>query len=256
MFFPGLDFAWAMGGYMYHTKLDSADYVTLESLQHAGDNILPLTLHMANVNCPQDCQPNGTMVFFDILHLFVFRITSATATRINYFVVASSLAIILWNAYKLSFRGELNLISHPRNYLEFGILFVCAELAAFSWLKTLIWRYNFNLLWGPYYLIACSLITYAGVSRRRYLSGVVKGAGYLLLSWIFTVAVSVFLAASFYSVNRLLSWFTRPIWIYFLYGIPALTIPLSFVVTATKHFKKTVVNIFDDFYCYYVSFLP
>ncbi|CAB0008154.1 unnamed protein product [Nesidiocoris tenuis] len=138
---------------------------------------------MANVNCPQDCQPNGTMVFFDILHLFVFRITSATATRINYFVVASSLAIILWNAYKLSFRG---------------------------------------------------------VSRRRYLSGVVKGAGYLLLSWIFTVAVSVFLAASFYSVNRLLSWFTRPIWIYFLYGIPALTIPLSFVVTATKHFKKTV----------------
>uniref|UniRef100_A0A146L905 FXNA-like protease n=1 Tax=Lygus hesperus TaxID=30085 RepID=A0A146L905_LYGHE len=194
---PGLDFAWAMGGYMYHTKLDSADYVPLSSLQHTGDNILPLTLHLANVRCPQDCEPEGTMVFFDLLHLYLFRITSGHAYLINGLIVFLSLFIIYWKSSRSPF---------------------------------------------------------SGVKKRMYMYRVVEASLYLFVTWIITILIDVALAVGLYMLNRSLSWFTRPLWIYFLYGIPAMVIPLQLAVVSSSHFKKAleaksnwaVLNLFVD----------
>lgn len=87
---------------MYHTKLDASDYVPLSSLQHAGDNILPLTLLLANTDCPKDCDSQGTMVFFDILHLYLFRIPSGVASLISYVCVVFSFLILYWNTGQTS----------------------------------------------------------------------------------------------------------------------------------------------------------
>lgn len=38
----GVDLAWSSNGYVYHTRLDTADRVPLPALQRTGDNVLAL----------------------------------------------------------------------------------------------------------------------------------------------------------------------------------------------------------------------
>ena len=48
-FVPGLDFAFADGGYVYHTTKDNVDQLDIGSLQHCGDNMLAL-IHTLNAD--------------------------------------------------------------------------------------------------------------------------------------------------------------------------------------------------------------
>lgn len=46
--FAGLDFAIYRNGYIYHTKHDTPDLIPASTFQNTGDNILALTIAVAN----------------------------------------------------------------------------------------------------------------------------------------------------------------------------------------------------------------
>lgn len=90
---PGLDFAFAKNGYVYHTKYDNMDYIPDGSIQHAGDNILGLILKILEARELKDGNtlgPDGKMstvrmVYYDFLGIIM----------VNYSVSMSNLTVRL-----------------------------------------------------------------------------------------------------------------------------------------------------------------
>lgn len=115
--FSGLDFAWAINGYVYHTKLDNAEHVSVKSLQRTGDNLLPLTLKLANLNYPNDSPQKGNLVFFDVLGIFLFRVPELTGVLINITVILYSLYVLSKNASNNSASTGTSIIKNQNNVL-------------------------------------------------------------------------------------------------------------------------------------------
>lgn len=90
---PGLDFAFAKNGYVYHTKYDNMDYIPDGSIQHAGDNILGLILKILEAQELSDGNSVGASgdtntiraVYFDFLGIVM----------VNYSVAVSSIMVKL-----------------------------------------------------------------------------------------------------------------------------------------------------------------
>ncbi|KAG5674840.1 hypothetical protein PVAND_004785 [Polypedilum vanderplanki] len=90
---PGLDFAYVENGWRYHTRYDHVDYISLESVQHTGNNILALTKKIANSNELVD-PPEGTYaVFFDYLGFFFVSYTAEASAVVNYIIAILAVAI-------------------------------------------------------------------------------------------------------------------------------------------------------------------
>lgn len=77
------------------------------------------------------------------------------------------------------------------------------------------------------------------MSRSTYAKGLKWGVGFILLSWILTLVFILGLAFVITLLNRPLSWFARPIWIFFLYIIPTFLTSI-FVAQAFKKKFNTV----------------
>lgn len=104
---PGLDFAYVEAGWRYHTRYDSIDYIPLESIQYTGNNILALTLHIANSNELVD-PPEGTYsVFFDYLGLFFVSYSMGAGVVTNYIVAILAVVIpfIIQTKFKMQNLG-------------------------------------------------------------------------------------------------------------------------------------------------------
>ncbi|CAG9799018.1 unnamed protein product [Chironomus riparius] len=104
---PGLDFAYVEDGWRYHTRYDNIDYITIESVQHTGNNILALTKKIANSKELSD-PPEGTYsIYFEYLGL-VFVSYSATAGAIfNYIIsiLAFAIPFMLQTKFKMENLG-------------------------------------------------------------------------------------------------------------------------------------------------------
>jgi uncharacterized protein (DUF433 family) len=90
---PGLDFAYVDDGWRYHTRYDSIDYITRESVQYTGENILALTKQIANSQELYDPPEGDYAIYFDYLGLFFISYTRITGIILN--IVVSIVAIIL-----------------------------------------------------------------------------------------------------------------------------------------------------------------
>ncbi|XP_058462014.1 endoplasmic reticulum metallopeptidase 1-like [Malaya genurostris] len=92
---PGMDFALASYGYLYHTKYDAFETISLGSIQHIGDNLLPLTIGLAGaeelVNVELHREEAAT--FFDFLHWFKLTYSQTVAYAVN--SVVAVIAVIL-----------------------------------------------------------------------------------------------------------------------------------------------------------------
>ncbi|KAM7287437.1 endoplasmic reticulum metallopeptidase 1 [Ixodes scapularis] len=103
---PGLDFAFAKNGHVYHTKYDNLDYVPGGSIQHAGDNILGLLLKILEApelelggvqsmdGTHQDSRDG--MVYFDFLGFFMVTYTYSVGNLLVKLVVLVSLVSMAW----------------------------------------------------------------------------------------------------------------------------------------------------------------
>lgn len=90
---PGLDFAYVEDGWRYHTQYDSIDYITMDSVQYTGENILPLLRTMVNSDKLAD-PPEGTFaIYFDWLGLFMISYTYGVGIALN--ISISLLAFII-----------------------------------------------------------------------------------------------------------------------------------------------------------------
>uniref|UniRef100_UPI00398EC5AF endoplasmic reticulum metallopeptidase 1 isoform X9 n=1 Tax=Pristiophorus japonicus TaxID=55135 RepID=UPI00398EC5AF len=115
---PGIDLAFIENGYIYHTKYDTADRIPLDSIKRAGDNILAVLQYLAtSVELADSTQyRHGTMVFFDVLGLFVVAYPQRIGVIINYLV---AVAAVLHLGKKFS--TSINHGSHYMRDLLYGI---------------------------------------------------------------------------------------------------------------------------------------
>lgn len=101
---PGIDFAYVEDGWRYHTRYDNVDYIDHESVQHTGNNILPLTINMANsnelINPPEGSWP----IYFDYLGLFMITYKEGVGTILNYTV--SILVFLIIFLIQIKFKRE------------------------------------------------------------------------------------------------------------------------------------------------------
>lgn len=72
-----MDFAYALNGYVYHTKYDNIDVIPPETLQHTGDNILATVKGLANAPELNDLQVsinnnNSLYLYEKLIPLIVF----------------------------------------------------------------------------------------------------------------------------------------------------------------------------------------
>ena len=78
MNFLCLDLAYFKNVYVYHTKYDDIQQVSLGSIQRAGDNLLSLVSTLAQMNWPSIRDVDDTVVFFDYLGWFMIRFSNAS----------------------------------------------------------------------------------------------------------------------------------------------------------------------------------
>ena len=115
--FQGLNFAFIGDPTHYHTPLDNVANVSPRSVQHHGENALPMVVTLANANLNNI--PLGEAVFFD---LFGRRILVIGARRARVLAAASALLVLLqmawliWNGrlsfeeYRLGILGSFSII--------------------------------------------------------------------------------------------------------------------------------------------------
>jgi hypothetical protein len=104
---PGLDFAYVENGWRYHTRYDSIDYISLESIQYTGNNVLALVKKIANSNELAN-PPEGTYaVFFDYLGLFFVTYTAAAGAVFNYIIAILAVVVpfVLQTKFKVKNMG-------------------------------------------------------------------------------------------------------------------------------------------------------
>ncbi|GLV43360.1 uncharacterized protein CBL_03903 [Carabus blaptoides fortunei] len=110
---PGLDFAFARNGYVYHTKHDSFEKIDLGSYQHVGDNLLAVVKALAS----SADLPTATLdskeksVYFDILFgLHIFMYSEQTAIVINTITIIISVLMFIKLLYDLRQSSLLEVI--------------------------------------------------------------------------------------------------------------------------------------------------
>lgn len=98
----GLDIAYAHLGWVYHTKFDNIRYVTIESIQNTGNNVLALIKALANSEELSDPPEGSAVVFYDVVGLFFISYTAAVGVVIN--IVVSILAVALPFLLQIKFK--------------------------------------------------------------------------------------------------------------------------------------------------------
>jgi hypothetical protein len=64
---PGLNFAFGQGLEAYHSRLDTAENLSLASLQHQGSYALSLAQHFGQIDLSRSKESRGDDVFFDVI---------------------------------------------------------------------------------------------------------------------------------------------------------------------------------------------
>lgn len=130
---PGMDFAWYLNGYVYHTKSDNAAHVPLGSLQRTGDNMIALVTGLVSADELTDTAKHkeGRIVFFDFLGAFIMFWTIFAGDIVNVVTLALSFYSMMSNMKEAIHRG----IS-KKQYLK--QLLACAGVVLQSWLLTLL----------------------------------------------------------------------------------------------------------------------
>ncbi|XP_066909236.1 endoplasmic reticulum metallopeptidase 1-like isoform X2 [Halyomorpha halys] len=167
---PGFDFAWAVNGYVYHTKLDNAENVPIKSLQRTGNNLLPLVTRLAFTKYPIEGPKNGNLVFFDIVGKIMFRVPESSSYLIAIVAILSSYFIFSENS-------------------------------------------------GTFYRII------PDYRKSSYYSHLLLVSGITVCSWALAVLFVFLYSQILIALDRCMSWYAKPAWILFLYGIPAIWIP-------------------------------
>jgi hypothetical protein len=125
---PGLDFAYVDNGWRYHTRYDSLDYISMESVQHTGENILELTKKLANANELEN-PPEGTFaIYFDYLGIFFISYSREVGIGLN--ISISLLAFIVPFVIQTKFKLDMTKYVAIETLISFLTLLLSTILSA------------------------------------------------------------------------------------------------------------------------------
>lgn len=124
---PGLDLSFCNKGWIYHTKFDHIRYITNDSIQNTGNNVLELTKKLANSKELEN-PPEGTAaVYFDMWGLFFVSYSAGVGIVIN--IVVSVLAVVLPFLVQTKFKIK-NVVKVAREtLLSFGTMVLSSSLS-------------------------------------------------------------------------------------------------------------------------------
>lgn len=195
----GVDFAWSTNGYVYHTKFDTANQIPMGSLQRTGDNILALARgitvgHYLGETTVADS--DGSLVFFDFLGAFVIRWPQYIAGIVN----VASLVLGAYSIYlnmESARRGE----SKNRKTIFF---FVPLRL------------HRSNQLF----------VSFADLRTSTYVKHILICTGAVIGSWLISMIFATFIALVLTKLGKVMSWYARPTWLFFLYICPTVSMSM------------------------------
>ncbi|KDR16698.1 endoplasmic reticulum metallopeptidase 1-like isoform X2 [Zootermopsis nevadensis] len=130
---PGLDFAHAMNGYVYHTRYDNLHAIPTGTLQHTGDNLLALTKRIASsdiLSNPQEYAA-GRTVYFDVLGLFMVSYSETAGIILNVFIVVLSVYTVTKNIHTIKSGPGLNHTGYLKLFLLSCVIPAVGWLLAF-----------------------------------------------------------------------------------------------------------------------------
>nr|CAD7408723.1 unnamed protein product [Timema cristinae] len=92
------------------------------------------------------------------------------------------------------------------------------------------------------------------VSRRDYMRQLVRSVGVALAMWILAILFVVLLALTLTVLGCTMSWFSRPLWIVFLYIIPSLLVPMALLSLVSRWQRPVIGSPWTLFQLYYDSY--
>ncbi|XP_055690265.1 endoplasmic reticulum metallopeptidase 1-like isoform X2 [Lutzomyia longipalpis] len=91
-----------------------------------------------------------------------------------------------------------------------------------------------------------------GTDKTTYYAAMMKAIGVQCFGWVLAFACCLTIALSLTVLGRTMSWYARPIWIYFLYVLPTLSVSMAVVHHfGVRQLKKSIPNIWTLFQVYY-----
>ncbi|CAH1280027.1 unnamed protein product [Diabrotica balteata] len=94
-----------------------------------------------------------------------------------------------------------------------------------------------------------------GLKRKKYTKKLVGCMLAVFLSWIISVISTLGVAALINCLGRTMSWYARPLWIFFLYVIPTLVISMATVLYHAKVYNKDIeMSPWTVFQLYYDAY--
>jgi hypothetical protein len=116
---PGMNFAFIDGFYDYHTKGDNPENLSIDTLQHMGDQALTMTRAMGNQPLP--LADSEERVFFDFLSLFMV----SYPLWVSYLVALAAVAALSFVVKKETALGDLKLPGFAKAFLG-SLVFIIA----------------------------------------------------------------------------------------------------------------------------------
>ncbi|XP_067004414.2 endoplasmic reticulum metallopeptidase 1 [Anabrus simplex] len=126
----------------------------------------------------------------------------------------------------------------------------------FRWSEFLSLLINLSLVMLSVYSVVKNMRAgiSSGLKREVYLKQLGLSCGVVLLTWIFTPLISLMIAFALTVLDRTMSWYSQPAWIFFLYICPTLLVPMATVWIASQRQKAVVRSVWSLFQIYYDSY--
>lgn len=168
---PGMNFAFGAGFDAYHSRLDTAQNLSLASLQHHGSYALALTRYFGQIDLASLRKPSGDAVFFDWFgsHLVAYSVGFVLPAQIVVTVLAAFLTIATLRNQQTNVKGLL-----------FAFLGGLSLLVAVPLAMTGLWKVLSFLLAArrPFADSLANGLLFAGLTLFGFLIAI------LMLSWL------------------------------------------------------------------------
>lgn len=104
---PGLNFAYGDGWVAYHTPMDNTENVSLETIQHQGENALAMANHFGNLDLT-DLTSTDNRIYFNLFGLLVhYPAKWAIPITVVFAAIWLAFAVLYARISRLSLKGSL-----------------------------------------------------------------------------------------------------------------------------------------------------
>lgn len=90
-----------------------------------------------------------------------------------------------------------------------------------------------------------------GIPNKIYLNQLLICAVTTISSWLLSVASSAVIAFVLTSLNRAMSWYSRPAWIFFLYVVPTMFVSLTVILMSARKQRNIIHSPWQLYRLYY-----